>query len=133
MIIQPQNEEIPEDARIVEYNDDGTRTIYFDGDDKVILKQSEELAEVSRLIRIEAKHNRKITVDKITVVAASGHIFDGDEVSQNRMARAIVVMDDTETITWVLANNTQVQVRRFELVEALRLAWQEQTSAWLLN
>ena len=62
-------------------------------------------------------------------------VFDGDEVSQERMARAIVVAkatgeEDTATTTWVLHDNTVAQPTIAQLVKALRLAGEEQTKLW---
>jgi len=66
--------------------------------------------------------NIKVTVDNM--------VFDGDETSQTRMAKAIVAMEDNETTLWVLADNTQIQATKEQLKQALRLACEEQTSLW---
>lgn len=79
----------------------------------------------------QAKALRTSEVDAIVVTTASGKTFDGDEKSQDRMARAITAMDDTETILWVLADNTPATVTRAELREALRLASEAQTAIWV--
>lgn len=77
------------------------------------------------------KANRKTLVDDIKVMTSSGHLFDGDETSQTRMARSIAVMNDTETIKWILADNTEYMVTKAELIEALRLAGQAQLAVWV--
>lgn len=80
-----------------------------------------------------AKAARQLAVDNIKVTTQAGHTFDGDEVSQGRMSRAIIALDaagQTST-TWVLSNNMPTNVTRADLVEALVLAGQEQTRLWM--
>lgn len=78
-----------------------------------------------------AKQLRTQQVSEIKVTTASGKVFDGDETAQDRMARAISSMEDSDTVTWVLADNTVVNVTRAELKEALRLAGLAQTAIWV--
>lgn len=75
--------------------------------------------------RTLAVANIKVTVDDME--------FDGDEASQTRMTRAITAMDDTETISWVLADNTSVAVTKATLVKALKLAGEAQTALWIYS
>lgn len=77
------------------------------------------------------KAQRQILVDNIKVTVGT-KVFDGDGVSQGRMARAAVAMADTETVLWVLADNTPTQCTKVELLEALRLAGAEQTRIWVM-
>lgn len=82
------------------------------------------------------KKNRDTRVSGIKVTTQSGRTFDGDETSQNRMARTIVALnaqpqDPVPTITWVLADNTVAQVTAAELTEALALASAAQTAVWV--
>ena len=78
------------------------------------------------------KQGRSMAVDLITVTTASGKVFDGDETSQNRMARAIIASDSPEETTlWVLNNDEAVEVSVTELKEALKLAGQQQTALWV--
>lgn len=82
--------------------------------------------------RDEFKKLRTAAVDSIKVTVA-GHIFDGDEISQGRMARAILGLQaagEDATITWVLADNTMVDVTAAQLTEALTLAGLEQSRIW---
>ena len=79
------------------------------------------------------KENRTEAVARIRVTTASGKVFDGDETSQTRMARAVVALQaagQTETL-WVLADNTPTMVTLDELAEALALAGSEQTRLWV--
>jgi biopolymer transport protein ExbD len=73
--------------------------------------------------RTEAVANIKVTVND--------KVFDGDEVSQTRMARTIAILGETEEQLWVLADNTPTMTTKAELVEALRLAGLEQTRLWV--
>src|SRR5450830_1468620 len=54
-----------------------------------------------------AKSARQAAVAAIKVTTSSGKTFDGDETSQERMARAIQMADATgqSSTTWVLADN----------------------------
>lgn len=84
--------------------------------------------------RDEAKAARAAAVDAIQVTTQAGNTFDGDEVSQGRMARAIIALQATSTpsVTWVLADNTSIQATAAELTEALALAGAVQAALWVL-
>lgn len=77
----------------------------------------------------KAKEQRAEAVNQITV-EVDGMVFDGDEVSQERMSRSIVALDDGETIIWVLHDNSIANVTKEQLKMALRLAGQKQTELW---
>jgi len=65
------------------------------------------------------------------VVEVDGLRLDGDEDSQNRMARAVTGSDlMTEAIEWTLADNTTAIVTVQTLKTACRLAGEEQTRIW---
>lgn len=81
----------------------------------------------------QAKDARTEAVARIKVTTASGKVFDGDEVSQTRMSRAVVALQaagQAQTL-WVLADNTPATVTLDELAEALALAGAEQTRLWV--
>lgn len=80
----------------------------------------------------EFKAARPAVIQAIQV-NVDGMVFDGDEQSQTRMARAILAMDDLETTTWVLADNTPTTVTRAQLKAALRLSGEAQTAAWVFS
>ena len=80
---------------------------------------------------VELPATREELVAAITVTTSSGKVFDGDETSQRRMASAITAMEDTDTILWVLANNTVAQVAKAELKEALKLAGAAMAEIWV--
>lgn len=76
------------------------------------------------------KAARLQAVDAITV-EVDGLTFDGDELSQNRMARAVAGADlMTDTTEWTLADNTVAMVSVQTLKAACRLAGEEQTRIW---
>jgi hypothetical protein len=85
--------------------------------------------EVAMKQLLTAKAEREEFVSKI-VVEVDGMMFDGDEVSQDRMARSIIALDLGEKVQWVLADNTIKLVTRAQLREALRKAGTAQTAIW---
>ena len=77
------------------------------------------------------KKEREVLVENLTV-EVDGLVFDADEKSQDRMNRAITSLSGTtETIVWVLADNTPAEVNKTTLKKALRAAGQAQTDVWL--
>lgn len=84
--------------------------------------------------REQLKQTRQAVVDAITVTV-NGKVFDGDEISQGRMARALKVADITgqTSCTWVLHDNTAAQVTREDLAQALSLAMQAQGTIWVIQ
>ena len=84
--------------------------------------------------REAAKQARAAAVEHITVTTAAGNTFDGDETSQSRMSRAIMVLSTgaAASVPWVLADNTVIQADAVELTEALALAGAAQAALWVL-
>lgn len=87
--------------------------------------------QIAEVVLAKAKQERAQAVANIIVTTTAGKSFDGDEGAQNRMARAITGMEDTDEILWVLADNTPAMVGKTELKEALRLSGQAQTELWV--
>lgn len=80
------------------------------------------------------KAQREAAVATIVVHTSQGRAFDGDEVSQGRMARAVIALMDQPpgtTVRWVLADNSAAMVGVAELKEALTLAGLRQTELWV--
>lgn len=76
------------------------------------------------------KADRQAKVDAITV-EVDGMVFDGDEISQGRMARAVTAADQlTDTTPWTLHDNSVVTVTALQLKTACRLAGEAQTLIW---
>lgn len=92
-----------------------------------LTQKTEEQIAAEKIIA--AKAERAEYVSRI-VVEVDGMKFDGDETSQDRMARSIVALNDEETVQWVLADNTIAQVTKEQLRQALRLAGEAQTAIW---
>lgn len=84
--------------------------------------------------REAAKQARAAAVENIKVTTAAGNTFDGDEISQSRMSRAILVLSTgaAASVPWVLADNTVIQADAVELTEALALAGAAQAALWVL-
>ena len=80
----------------------------------------------------KAKAQRQALVDAIIVTTTSGKKFDGDELSQDRMNKAISVAAITglTSCTWVLADNVPTIVTVNELKEALALSFQAMGVVW---
>ena len=84
--------------------------------------------------REELKAQREAAVAAIKVTTQAGNTFDGDEVSQGRMARAIIALQGTgaASVTWVLADNSVIEATAAELTEALALAGAAQAAIWVV-
>lgn len=91
-------------------------------------------APTDEQIRATAKAARAAAVDAIKVTTQAGHTFDGDEVSQGRMARAIISLQATGTpsVTWVLADNSVIEASAAELTEALSRSGAAQVAVWVI-
>lgn len=85
--------------------------------------------------RDQLKAEREAAVAAITVTTQAGNTFDGDEVSQTRMARAIIALQATGTpsVNWVLTDNTVIDAPVAELVEALALSGAAQAALWVIE
>lgn len=77
------------------------------------------------------KAMRTIRVDQLTT-EVDGLIFDADELSQTRMARAIVGLTESglPDISWRLYDNSAATVTKAQLAQALVQAGQAQTDIW---
>ena len=76
------------------------------------------------------KHERTALVEAITVQVGE-HVYQGDELSQSRMARFIAAStSDADEVEWTLADNAVATVTISSLRDALRLAGLRQTEIW---
>lgn len=105
---------------------------YFADDPDVIEADTSRAEDQSRAHRNHNKAQRTQRIQRLTVTTSTGHEFNADETSQQRMQRAVAVLYPNELISWTLANNTVEFVTREELAEALRLAVFKQTELWRL-
>jgi len=82
------------------------------------------------------KGQRSINVDAIvvnvTLESGSSYNFQGDETSQNRLARSGWGMEkmNIETINWKTADNELVQLTVTDIATILLTAGQAQTELW---
>lgn len=76
------------------------------------------------------KQRRQVQVDAL-VVEIDGLLFQGDELSQGRMLRRAETMEVDETVGWVMADNTVVQVTSAQLRAAAREAVDEMGRIWI--
>lgn len=113
----------------------------YSGSNLTLTKTTNELAarsaEKAAMAREVAKAARSATVSAITVTTTAGRTFDGDEISQGRMARAIIALNaqpqtPVPTVNWVLANDTVIQTNAAELTEALARAGAAQAAVWVI-
>jgi hypothetical protein len=108
------------------YDEDGKRYLIINPPEPEHVPTQEEI-EAQALA--DAKRERAKAVDRLTV-EVEGMVFDGDEVSQARMAVAASSMTDDETNIWVLHDNSVVQVTKAQLLQACRLARIAQSAVW---
>lgn len=96
-------------------------------------ERQQRAAQLQALQTATLKVKRASDVESIRVTTTSGRVFDGDEVSQNRMARAVVALGvgGASSTRWKLADNTVATVTANELAEALLLAGAAQTEIWM--
>lgn len=81
---------------------------------------------------VAAKKLRDTAVAAIKVTV-NGKVFDGDEVAQGRIARAVAAAESAaiSTYQWKLADNSVAAVSLDELKQALALAFQAQSELWV--
>ena len=81
---------------------------------------------------VAAKKLRDAAVATIKVTV-NGKAFDGDEVAQGRIARAVAAAESAgiTTYQWKLADNSVAEVSLSELKQALALAFQAQSELWV--
>lgn len=94
----------------------------------------EEVSEVSfSSLPIKLADKREVLIRALVVESSIGNIFDADERSQERMARAILVMrqQGVPTTSWKLNNNEIVTVTVEELEDVLVKASEETSNIWL--
>ena len=88
-----------------------------------------ELSEEERLSVRKLARSRAVNA---IIVEVDGMKFDGDEVAQGRMARALKVaeLNNMDKTAWVLADNTVVEVTKKQLEKALTKAMLQQATLW---
>ena len=122
-----QNIEISEEL-FNAYREDNDKYVYLDGE-FVLNPDYDKKIEAQALA--QAKAERADAVSKI-IVEVDGMQFDGDEESQQRVARSIIALEEGETMPWVLYDNTIAEVTKEQLKQVLRLAGQKQSELWVI-
>ena len=81
---------------------------------------------------VAAKKLRDAAVAAIKVTV-NGKVFDGDEVAQGRISRAVAAAESAgvSAYQWKLADNSVAAVSLDELKQALALAFQAQSELWV--
>lgn len=81
---------------------------------------------------VAAKKLRDTAVAAIKVTV-NGKVFDGDEIAQGRIARAVAAAESAaiSAYQWKLADNSVAAVSLDELKQALALAFQAQSALWV--
>lgn len=100
---------------------------------KLVTKE-QKAEEAIKQAHQQWKQARSEAVNNIKVTTTSGNVFDGDETSQARMARAILGLEaigPDAVVTWVLADNSVIEATAAELREALALSGAEQAKLWV--
>lgn len=122
--------EITEPAQPEDYSEDlYYRTEQDEAPYVIYTKKSDE--QIAAVTLTKAKQERAQAVNEIIVTTQAGNAFDGHEDAQNRIARALLGLGDADTLPWVLADNTIVQVTKAELQEALRLSGAAMAELWV--
>lgn len=96
----------------------------------VYTRKSDE--QIAVVMLQKAKAQRQASVDSLKVTTSSNKEFDGDELSQDRMNKAIKTAEITglTQCEWVLANNKPTIVTLDELKEAFAKAFQAMGAVW---
>ena len=90
---------------------------------KIRPKTKEELLK-------EWKEQRQKKVDNIEVTY-NNVVYQGDELSQTRIARAITAMGDSDSIDWIAKDNTIHKLTKDDLKAILLKAGQIQAKLWV--
>ncbi|MCF6435228.1 hypothetical protein [Pseudoalteromonas sp. MMG022] len=107
-----------------EYDDEACVTRFYPATEA---HSAEQIANVQRA-RFKNSRSALLAQQKVEV---DGLVFDADELSQQRMARMLLVMADEDSTSWVLANNQVVDVSKAQLFSACKLASEQQTALWI--
>lgn len=99
--------------------------------EKKFIKEAEDLLveKQKEATYQDWKQERQNKVDNIEVTYNS-IVYQGDELSQTRIARVISAMSDTETIDWVSKDNSIQTLNKVDLSAILKEAGIKQTQIW---
>ena len=107
----------------------------MEGDTMEFVDEIADLLESNPVYQQAMCRTRKEKAVQEIKVNVADKIFDGDEISQGRMLRAIQIAAVTgETATkWKLADNSVADVTLDELKEALSLEGKESSKIWVVG
>ena len=121
--------------KVYAYEQDGSQDHLITSDMVAMTKVEVEVhtnpPDTTEQLYAKDKESKLLAVSQIKVTTALGNVFDGDEVSQNRMSRAVTASNAGDTTQWILADNTQATVTHEELKEALLLSGEAMTTIWM--
>lgn len=98
----------------------------------IVIKQDVK----TEIERERFKQERAKAVQNILVTSNLGRVFQGDEDSTTRMLKPIKVLEhepEGTTTTWVLADDSVVQVGLAEFLDVLKKAGVAQTELWVMQ
>ncbi len=78
----------------------------------------------------ELNKQRQAELD-IAKVSYKNNLYDADEVSQSRMARALLALGEDDKQFWITADDKMVELTKADFREILRLAGVNQTRIWV--
>ena len=102
----------------------------IDADTRAAILSQIEFETAQDAVAAKKLRDTAVAAIKVTV---NGKPFDGDEVAQGRMARAVAAAESAaiSTYQWKLADNSVAAVSLDELKQALALAFQAQSALWV--
>jgi hypothetical protein len=110
--------------------------VIFDDDNLIAYHhpatQAHSNEHIALVKRLRFKESRSAALATQTV-EVEGMRFDADELSQQRMARTLLILDETESVDWVLSDNSVAKVNKVQLKAACKLAVSQQTALWIPN
>ena len=116
-----------EEKRFIENDKEITEFFCYEKGDQEVESLVTADKVIDACIEKHAKHRRiKHDISKIKTTSTNNNEFDCCEQSQERIARKILTMNDTEKVKWKLTDNKVVNVDKAELTEVLKHAMIEQ-------
>ena len=102
----------------------------IDADTRTAILSQIEFETAQDAVAAKKLRDAAVAAIKVTV---NGKVFDGDEVAQGRISRAVAAAESAgvSAYQWKLADNSVVAVSLDELKQALALAFQAQSELWV--
>lgn len=79
---------------------------------------------------IDDKEARDKSINELSI-SFNGKIFQADETSQIRMLKAILSLENNESIQWITKDNQIVTLTKEQLTNIFKKIIKEQTNIWL--